>query len=143
MEQDKALNMLETYRSSVLGVRFYDEEIAEFRAEKNFYPKLGMDGGNSSHSVTSVQQTYMEQLDRIIMKRHKARRKRIRIAGLVVNTIEDMEDEQEQNLLKFYYVRGYSMQETADIIGCSRGHLHKIRVSAVAHFSEKLTEKGK
>ena len=126
MDSEEAMKYLNNYRSSVMLVRMYDQEIEEFRRERNFYPKSAAEFGSGGGFASSVEQRYVEQLDRIIEKRTKARFKRVRYAGAIGRAIDSMENTREALLLTLYYKEGYTWNEVSEQIGYSV-HAHQVK----------------
>lgn len=142
MDSSKAIKFLNNYRYSVLLVRSYDQEIEEFRRERNFYPKCAAEYGFGNGTDSSIEQRYIEQLDRIIEKRAKARYKRIRYAGAISKAIERMEDTRESLLLTLYYKDGYTWSMVSEKIGYSVSHIKRLHKAAVEHFAEVFEYDG-
>jgi DNA-directed RNA polymerase specialized sigma subunit len=131
-ENEKKKEYLKSYRRAVKREQDILEEIQRLRLDKMF-PSVVNDGmpHGSSHSDLS---DYAAILDEQIDLLKEERLERVRCYQKIERQIRQMENEDEQEVLRLRYILGMKWEEVAVKMGYSWKQTHRIHSSALKNF---------
>ena len=131
-ENEKKKEYLKSYRRAVKREQDILEEIQRLRLDKMF-PSVVNDGmpHGSSHSDLS---DYMAIMDEQIELLKEERLEKVRCYQRIERKIRQMENEDEQEVLRLRYILGMKWEEVAVKMGYSWKQTHRIHSSALQNF---------
>ena len=131
-ENEKKKEYLKSYRRAVKREQDILEEIQRLRLDKMF-PSVVNDGmpHGSSHSDLS---DYMAIMDEQIELLKKERLEKFRCYQRIESQIHQMENEDEQEVLRLRYIKGLKWEEVALRMNYSWKWVHKIHGRALQNF---------
>lgn len=134
-ENEKKKEYLKSYRRAVKREQDILEEIQRLRLDKMF-PSVVNDGmpHGSSHSDLS---DYMAIMDEQIELLKEERLEKVRCYQRIERQIRQMENEDEQEVLRLRYIKGLKWEEVAVKMDYSWRQIHRIHSSAL--ISLKIT----
>ena len=134
-ENEKKKEYLKSYRRAVKREQDILEEIQRLRLDKMF-PSVVNDGmpHGSSHSDLS---DYMAIMDEQIELLKEERLEKVRCYQKIERQIRQMENEDEQEVLRLRYIKGLKWEEVAVKMDYSWRQIHRIHSSAL--ISLKIT----
>ena len=127
-ENEKKKEYLKSYRRAVKREQDILEEIQRLRLDKMF-PSVVNDGmpHGSSHSDLS---DYMAIMDEQIELLKEERLEKVRCYQRIESQIRQMENEDEQEVLRLRYIKGLKWEEVALKMNYSCKQVHRIHSSA-------------
>ena len=131
-ENEQKKEYLKSYRRAIKREQDILDEIQRLRLDKMF-PSVVNDGmpHGSSHSDLSDYATILdEQID--LLK--EERLERVRCYQKIERQIRQMENEDEQEVLRLRYILGMKWEEVAVKMGYSWKQTHRIHSSALKNF---------
>ena len=131
-ENEQKKEYLKSYRRAIKREQDILDEIQRLRLDKMF-PSVVNDGmpHGSSHSDLS---DYAAILDEQIELLKEERLERVRCYQKIERQIRQMENEDEQEMLRLRYILGMKWEEVAVKIGYSWKQTHRIHSSALQNF---------
>lgn len=131
-ENEKKKEYLKSYRRAVKREQDILEEIQRLRLDKMF-PSVVNDGmpHGSSHSDLS---DYMAIMDEQIELLKEERLEKVRCYQRIERQIRQMENEDEQEVLRLRYIKGLKWEEVAVKMDYSWRQIHRIHSSALISF---------
>lgn len=131
-ENERKKEYLRKYRSSVRRVKSIEEEIERLRMDKMFPSVVNddMPHGNEQKDLSD----YVVLLDEQIEKLKKERYNRIKLYSDIMDSIRELEDDIEQDVLKMKYIDGKSFEEIAVELGYTYRHVTRIHGNALFNF---------
>lgn len=131
-ENEEKKEYLKSYRRAVKREQDILEEIQRLRLDKMF-PSVVSDGmpHGSSHSDLS---DYMAIMDEQIELLKEERLEKIRCYQRIEKQIRQMENEDEQEVLRLRYIKGLKWEEVAVKMDYSWRQIHRIHSSALKEF---------
>ncbi len=134
-ENEQKKEYLKSYRRAVKREQDILEEIQRLRLDKMF-PSVVNDGmpHGSSHSDLS---DYMAIMDEQIELLKEERLEKVRCYQKIERQIRQMENEDEQEVLRLRYIKGLKWEEVAVKMDYSWRQIHRIHSSAL--ISLKIT----
>lgn len=131
-ENEQKKEYLKSYRRAIKREQDILEEIQRLRLDKMF-PSVVNDGmpHGSSHSDLS---DYAAILDEQIDLLKEERLERVRCYQKIERQIRQMENEDEQEVLRLRYILGMKWEEVAVKMGYSWKQTHRIHSSALKKF---------
>lgn len=131
-ENEKKKEYLKSYRRAVKREQDILEEIQRLRLDKMF-PSVVNDGmpHGSSHSDLS---DYMAIMDEQIELLKEERLEKVRCYQRIERQIRQMENEDEQEVLRLRYIKGLKWEEVALKMNYSWKWVHKIHGRALQNF---------
>ena len=132
METTAIQEDLKSYRRAVKREQDILEEIQRLRLDKMF-PSVVNDGmpHGSSHSDLS---DYMAIMDEQIELLKEERLEKVRCYQRIESQIRQMENEDEQEVLRLRYIKGLKWEEVALKMNYSWKQVHRIHSSALKSF---------
>ncbi len=131
-ENEKKKKYLRSYRKATRREREILEEIQRLREDKMF-PSV-VNGGMPRGGNQSDLSDYMVLLDEQIELLKAERLEKARVYAGIENRIRDMENEDEQRILRLRYIRGMKWEEVAVEMDHSWQHVHRIHARALKNF---------
>lgn len=136
IENDKKRKYLRKYRKHERNIRRIESEIEEIRSMK-LYPSMNNDGmphgvnqkdlsNYAAELLTKENELYHEGVEQV--KAYKD----------ITYRINQMEDENERDVLYYYYIKAKNWWEIADLLGYTERHVKRIHGNALRNF--KLPE---
>jgi DNA-directed RNA polymerase specialized sigma subunit len=131
-ENEQKKEYLKSYRRAIKREQDILDEIQRLRLDKMF-PSVVNDGmpHGSSHSDLS---DYAAILDEQIELLKEERLERVRCYQKIERQIRQMENEDEQKVLRLRYILGMKWEEVAVKMGYSWKQTHRIHSSALKNF---------
>lgn len=131
-ENEQKKEYLKSYRRAIKREQDILDEIQRLRLDKMF-PSMIDDGmpHGSSHSDLS---DYVAILDEQIELLKKERLEKVRCYQKIERQIRQMENEDEQEVLRLRYILGMKWEEVAVKMGYSWRQIHRIHSSALLNF---------
>lgn len=131
-ENEQKKEYLKSYRRAIKREQDILDEIQRLRLDKMF-PSVVNDGmpHGSSHSDLS---DYAAILDEQIDLLKEERLERVRCYQKIERQISQMENEDEQEVLRLRYILGMKWEEVAVKMGYSWKQTHRIHSSALKNF---------
>lgn len=131
-ENEQKKEYLKSYRRAIKREQDILDEIQRLRLDKMF-PSVVNDGmpHGSSHSDLS---DYAAILDEQIDLLKEERLERVRCYQKIERQIRQMENEDEQEVLRLRYILGMKWEEVAVKMGYSWKQTHRIHSSALQNF---------
>lgn len=131
-ENEKKKEYLKSYRRAVKREQDILEEIQRLRLDKMF-PSVVNDGmpHGSSHSDLS---DYIAIMDEQIELLKEERLEKVRCYQGIESQIRQMENEDEQEVLRLRYIKGLKWEEVALKMNYSWKQVHRIHSSALKSF---------
>lgn len=131
-ENEQKKEYLKSYRRAIKREQDILDEIQRLRLDKMF-PSVVNDGmpHGSSHSDLS---DYVAILDEQIDLLKEERLERVRCYQKIERQIRQMENEDEQEVLRLRYILGMKWEEVAVKMGYSWKQTHRIHSSALKNF---------
>lgn len=131
-ENEEKKEYLKSYQRSVKREQDILDEIQRLRLDKMF-PSIvndGMPHGSSQRDLSD----YIETIDEMIEDLKTERLKRAKRQQEIEQRIQQMEDEDEQRVLRLRYIKGMKWEEVAVEMGYSWRRTHDIHSKALKNF---------
>ena len=131
-ENEEKKEYLKSYQRSVKREQDILDEIQRLRMDKMF-PSIvndGMPHGSSQRDLSD----YIVTIDEMIEDLKQERLKRAKRRQEIERQIGQMEDEDEQRVLRLRYIKGLKWEEVAVEMGHSWQHIHRIHSKALKNF---------
>ena len=132
MTNEEKKKFLWSYRDSLRRMARIESEIEELRAMK-----MGASAGGSGpgrKGWTDDLSSFAARLDELERDKEEELGKAMRAYERVMEAIESVEDEREQDLLFYRYVKGTPWQKVADRMGYSDSWVYKARRRAMENL---------
>lgn len=131
-ENEKKKEYLQLYQRAVKREKDILDEIQRLRADKMF-PSVVNDGMPRGSCQSDLSE-YMAILDEQIELLKAERLKKMRCYQKIERQIRQMENEDEQEVLRLRYIKGLKWEEVALKINYSWKQVHRIHSSALKSF---------
>ena len=120
------------YRDSVRRIRRIESEIEELRAMR-MSASTGRGGGGSKGWKNDLS-SYAATLDSLERELEEERNVRMREYKKVIGAIKSVEDEREQDILFYKYIKGMSCLRISDKLHYSDRWVRKLHGQALGHL---------
>lgn len=131
-ENEEKKEYLKSYRRAVKREKDILEEIQRLRADKMF-PSVANDGMPKGSNQSDLSD-YIAILDEQIELLKVERLEKARCYQKIEKQIKQMENEDEQEVLRLRYITGLKWEEVAARMSYSWKHIHRIHSSALCNF---------
>lgn len=131
-ENEKKKEYLRSYRKSIRREKQILEEIQKLRLDKMF-PSIvndGMPGGSSQKDLSD----YAVIIDELIQELKEERLKRAERRKRIESSIHNLDNEDEQEVLRLRYIQGMKWEEVAVKIGYCLKQTHRIHSDALKNI---------
>ena len=131
-ENEEKKEYLRSYRRAVKREKDILDEIQRLRTDKMFPSEVndGMPRGSSQSDLSD----YIAILDEQIELLKTERLEKARCYQKIERQIKQMENEDEQEVLRLRYITGLKWEEVAVRMSYSWKHIHRIHSSALCNF---------
>lgn len=132
-ENEKKKEYLKSYRRAIRREQDILEEIQRLQMDKMF-PSLANDGmpkGNHQSDLSDYAVLLDEQIELLKIERLE----KVRLYSEIESKIRQMENEDEQRVLRLRYIKGLKWEEVAVEMKCCWQNTHKIHARALKNFS--------
>lgn len=132
-ENEKKKEYLKSYRKALRREQRILDEIQCLRLDKMF-PSIVQDGmphGSSQEDLSG----YAATLDEMIEDLKKERLEKVKIRKKIERSIRNLEDEDEQEVLRLKYINGWEWEDIAIEIGYGLRNTHYIHSRALKNLS--------
>ena len=131
-ENEEKKEYLKSYRRAVKREKDILDEIQRLRADKMF-PSVANDGMPKGSNQSDLSD-YIAILDEQIELLKVERLEKARCYQKIEKQIKQMENEEEQEVLRLRYITGLKWEEVAARMSYSWKHIHRIHSSALCNF---------
>jgi predicted DNA-binding protein (UPF0251 family) len=131
-ENEEKKEYLKSYRRAVKREKDILDEIQRLRADKMF-PSVANDGMPKGSNQSDLSD-YIAILDEQIELLKVERLEKARCYQKIEKQIRQMENEDEQEVLRLRYITGLKWEEVAARMSYSWKHIHRIHSSALCNF---------
>ena len=131
-ENEEKKEYLKSYRRAVKREKDILDEIQRLRADKMF-PSVANDGMPKGSNQSDLSD-YIAILDEQIELLKVERLEKARCNQKIEKQIRQMENEDEQEVLRLRYITGLKWEEVAARMSYSWKHIHRIHSSALCNF---------
>lgn len=131
-ENEKKKEYLKSYGKALRREQRILDEIQCLRLDKMF-PSIVQDGMPHGSSQTDLS-GYAATLDEMIEDLKRERLKKVKIRKKIEQSIRNLGDEDEQEVLRLRYISGLSWEEVAVEIGYAWAQTHRIHSSALKNL---------
>ena len=131
-ENEEKKEYLKSYRRAVKREKDILDEIQRLRADKMF-PAVANDGMPKGSNQSDLSD-YIAILDEQIELLKVERLEKARCYQKIEKQIKQMENEDEQEVLRLRYITGLKWEEVAARMSYSWKHIHRIHSSALCNF---------
>jgi len=131
-ENEEKKEYLKSYRRAVKREKDILNEIQRLRADKMF-PSVVNDGMPKGSNQSDLSD-YIAILDEQIELLKEERLEKVRCYQKIEKQIRQMENEDEQEVLRLRYITGLKWEEVAARMSYSWKHIHRIHSSALCNF---------
>ena len=131
-ENEEKKEYLKSYRRAVKREKDILDEIQRLRADKMF-PSVANDGMPKGSNQSDLSD-YIAILDEQIELLKVERLEKARCYQKIEKQIRQMENEDEQDVLRLRYITGLKWEEVAARMSYSWKHIHRIHSSALCNF---------
>ena len=131
-ENEEKKEYLKSYRRAVKREKDILDEIQRLRADKMF-PAVAYDGMPKGSNQSDLSD-YIAILDEQIELLKVERLEKARCYQKIERQIKQMENEDEQEVLRLRYITGLKWEEVAVRMSYSWKHIHRIHSSALCNF---------
>lgn len=131
-ENEEKKEYLKSYRRAVKREKDILDEIQRLRADKMF-PSVANDGMPKGSNQSDLSD-YIAILDEQIELLKVERLEKVRCYQKIEKQIRQMENEDEQEVLRLRYITGLKWEEVAARMSYSWKHIHRIHSSALCNF---------
>ena len=131
-ENEEKKEYLKSYRRAVKREKDILDEIQRLRADKMF-PSVANDGMPKGSNQSDLSD-YIAILDEQIELLKVERLEKARCYQKIEKQIRQMENEDEQEVLRLRYITGLKWEEAAARMSYSWKHIHRIHSSALCNF---------
>lgn len=131
-ENEERKEYLKSYRRAVKREKDILDEIQRLRADKMF-PSVANDGMPKGSNQSDLSD-YIAILDEQIELLKVERLEKARCYQKIEKQIKQMENEDEQEVLRLRYITGLKWEEVAARMSYSWKHIHRIHSSALCNF---------
>lgn len=131
-ENEEKKEYLKSYRRAVKREKDILDEIQRLRADKMF-PSVANDGMPKGSNQSDLSD-YMAILDEQIELLKVERLEKARCYQKIEKQIRQMENEDEQEVLRLRYITGLKWEEVTARMSYSWKHIHRIHSSALCNF---------
>lgn len=131
-ENEEKKEYLKSYRRAVKREKDILDEIQRLRADKMF-PSVANDGMPKGSNQSDLSD-YIAILDEQIELLKVERLEKARCYQKIERQIKQMENEDEQEVLRLRYITGLKWEEVAARMSYSWKHIHRIHSSALCNF---------
>ena len=131
-ENERKKEYLKSYRKAIRREKDILSEIQRLRLDKMF-PSVVNDGMPKG-STQSDLSDYIAQLDEQIELLKKERLEKIKIYSKIEKGIRAMKNADEQDVLRYRYIKGMKWDTIAEKLGYGWTQIHRIHSSALKNF---------
>ena len=131
-ENEEKKEYLKSYRRAVKREKDILNEIQRLRADKMF-PSVVNDGMPKGSNQSDLSD-YIAILDEQIELLKEERLEKVRCYQKIEKQIRQMENQDEQEVLRLRYITGLKWEEVAARMSYSWKHIHRIHSSALCNF---------
>ena len=131
-ENEEKKEYLKSYRRAVKREKDILDEIQRLRADKMF-PSVANDGLPKGSNQSDLSD-YIAILDEQIELLKAERLEKARCYQKIERQIKQMENEDEQEVLRLRYITGLKWEEVAARMSYGWKHIHRIHSSALCNF---------
>lgn len=131
-ENEEKKEYLRSYRRAVKREKDILDEIQRLRSDKMF-PSVANDGTPKGSNQSDLSD-YIAILDEQIELLKVERLEKARCYQKIEKQIKQMENEDEQEVLRLRYITGLKWEEVAARMSYSWKHIHRIHSSALCNF---------
>lgn len=131
-ENEEKKEYLKSYRRAVKREKDILDEIQRLRADK-MLPSVANDGMPKGSNQSDLSD-YIAILDEQIELLKAERLEKARCYQKIERQIKQMENEDEQEVLRLRYITGLKWEEVAARMSYSWKHIHRIHSSALCNF---------
>ena len=131
-ENEEKKEYLKSYRRAVKREKDILDEIQRLRVDKMF-PSVANDGMPKGSNQSDLSD-YIAILDEQIELLKAERLEKARCYQKIERQIKQMENEDEQEVLRLRYITGLKWEEVAARMSYSWKHIHRIHSSALCNF---------
>jgi predicted DNA-binding protein (UPF0251 family) len=131
-ENEEKKEYLRSYRRAVKREKDILDEIQRLRSDKMF-PSVANDGMPKGSNQSDLSD-YIAILDEQIELLKVERLEKARCYQKIEKQIKQMENEDEQEVLRLRYITGLKWEEVAARMSYSWKHIHRIHSSALCNF---------
>lgn len=131
-ENEEKKEYLRSYRRAVKREKDILDEIQRLRSDKMF-PSVANDGMPRGSNQSDLSD-YIAILDEQIELLKAERLEKARCYQKIERQIKQMENEDEQEVLRLRYITGLKWEEVAARMSYSWKHIHRIHSSALCNF---------
>ena len=132
-ENEKKKEFLRGYRKSLKREEDICDDIQELRARKMF-PSCGSGDGMPHGSNQTDLSDYIVILDEMLENLRKERLDGAIKRSRIEKSIRALHDENEQEVLRLKYIKGFEWEQVAVEMGYSWRHTHRIHASALKNL---------
>lgn len=132
-ENEEKKEYLKSYRRAVKREKDILDEIQRLRADKMF-PSVANDGMPKGSNQSDLSD-YIAILDEQIELLKAERLEKARCYQKIERQIKQMENDDEQEVLRLRYITGLKWEEVAVRMSYSWKHIHRIHSSALCNFN--------
>lgn len=131
-ENEEKKEYLKSYRRAIRREKDILDEIQRLRSDKMF-PSVANDGMPKGSNQSDLSD-YIAILDEQIELLKAERLEKARCYQKIERQIKQMENEDEQEVLRLRYITGLKWEEVAARMSYSWKHIHRIHSSALCNF---------
>lgn len=132
-ENEKKKEFLRGYRKSLKREERICDDIQELRARKMF-PSCAMGDGMPHGSSQTDLSGYAATLDEMIEDLKRERLEKVKIRKKIERSIRNLENEDEQEVLRLRYINGLAWGEVAEEMGFSTRRATQIHGNALLNL---------
>lgn len=135
-ENEKKKEFLRSYCKSLRREERIEEDIQELRMNKMFPSVVndGMPRGSEQSDLSN----YIVKLDEMIEELKNERLERAKLRQRIERNIRALNNEDEQEVLRFRYIKGLKWEEVAVEMGYSWKQIHRIHSSALHNLKDDI-----
>lgn len=131
-ENDKKKEYLRKYRKHSRKIKRIESEIEEIRSMK-LYPSMDSDGMPHSSDQKDLSDYAAELTDKED-KLYQEGVRQVKAYKNITYRISQIEDENERDVLYYYYIKSKNWWEIAELMGYTERHVKRIHGNALKNF---------
>ena len=139
---EQAREFLRGYRQAVMCAQDAVQRLAEFRERNAGLKAIRLSDMPKAQGTPQDLSTYAAELDELERNIETAVRVYIHQAQEVEAVIEQIDDADQQRLLRLRYLSGRRFEKIADAMHLSRRHMFRLHRAAVEAVADKLALNG-
>lgn len=131
-ENEEKKKYLKSYKQKKIAVKAIEEQIEEIcLAEIN--PSIKYTNMPTAHNARDLSD-YAVKLEELHKKLDEARYNRVVLCSNIIKKIEAVEDEAEQNVLRYRYIACRKWEDICVIMGYEWAQIHRVHSRALRNF---------